>query len=84
MHNYFKTLTFLLVFLCQLGYGQDLGEESYGIASFYSNAFYNKKTANQELLNRKELTAAHRLLPFNTLVEVTNIYNKRSKWLIYM
>ncbi|MFM6948337.1 MAG: septal ring lytic transglycosylase RlpA family protein [Aquirufa sp.] len=78
MHNYFKTLTFLLVFLCQLGYGQDLGEESYGIASFYSNAFYNKKTANQELLNRKELTAAHRLLPFNTLVEVTNIYNKRS------
>ncbi len=67
-----------MVFSSQIGFGQDLGDESYGIASFYSNSFYNKKTANQEFLKKKELTAAHRVLPFNTLVEVTNIYNKRS------
>ena len=72
---------FMLLNLIVLSYivsGQDLGDESYGIASFYSNTFYKKKTANQEVLKRTELTAAHRVLPFNTLVEVTNIYNKRS------
>ena len=57
---------------------QELGEESYGIASFYSNSFYAKKTANQELLKRNTYTAAHRIYPFNTLLEVTNIYNKKS------
>lgn len=60
------------------GYAQELGDESYGIASFYSKSFYNKRTANQELLRKTEFTAAHRIFPFNTLVEVTNIYNKRS------
>ena len=59
-------------------YAQELGEESYGIASFYSNSFYAKKTANQELLKRNTYTAAHRIYPFNTLLEVTNIYNKKS------
>lgn len=57
---------------------QELGEESYGIASFYSNSFYAKKTANQELLKRNTFTAAHRIYPFNTLLEVTNIYNKKT------
>ncbi|MFD3393865.1 septal ring lytic transglycosylase RlpA family protein [Aquirufa sp. OSTEICH-129V] len=59
-------------------HAQELGEESYGIASFYSNSFYAKKTANQELLKRNTYTAAHRIYPFNTLLEVTNIYNKKS------
>lgn len=60
------------------GYSQNLGEEFYGIASFYSNSFYNQKTANQEILHKKELTAAHMDFPFNCLVEVTNLSNKRS------
>lgn len=59
-------------------HAQELGEESYGIASFYSNSFYGKKTANQELLKRNTYTAAHRIYPYNTLLEVTNIYNKKS------
>ncbi|RXK52159.1 septal ring lytic transglycosylase RlpA family protein [Aquirufa rosea] len=57
---------------------QNLGDESYGIASYYSRSFYNKKTANSEVLKRKEFTAAHRVYPFNTLVEVTNLQNKKS------
>ncbi len=72
----------IILLICFLspffGFGQELGDESYGIASFYSNSFYNKRTANQELLRKTEYTAAHRLFPFNTLVEVTNIYNKKS------
>ncbi len=57
---------------------QELGDESYGIASFYSKSFYNQQTANQEILRKTEFTAAHRIYPFNTLVEVTNLYNKHS------
>jgi rare lipoprotein A len=78
MINKLKAITLVLIFISQIGYGQDLGDESYGIASYYSDWFYNKITANQEVLKRNELTAAHRVLPFNTLVEVTNIYDKRS------
>lgn len=62
----------------QFLFSQELGEESYGIASFYSNTFYKHKTANQELLKKTSLTAAHRIYPFNTLVEVTNLSNRKS------
>ncbi|RVU26797.1 septal ring lytic transglycosylase RlpA family protein [Sandaracinomonas limnophila] len=57
---------------------QKLGDEDIGIASFYSKSFYHKKTANNESLKKKELTAAHKYLPFNCLIEVTNLKNKRS------
>ncbi|MHA8086362.1 septal ring lytic transglycosylase RlpA family protein [Aquirufa sp. Wall-65K1] len=69
------TLIYHFIFQVQ---AQNLGDESYGIASYYSKSFYNKKTANQELLNKKDFTAAHRIYPFNTLVEVTNLQNKKS------
>lgn len=77
MFNYRWIFCLLIIPLPALQ-AQELGEESYGIASFYSNSFYAKKTANQELLKRNTYTAAHRIYPFNTLLEVTNIYNKKS------
>ena len=45
-----------------------------GIASVYSN----EPTANGEYAHASRLTAAHRTLPFGTMVEVTNIENGRS------
>ena len=57
---------------------QDLGDERYGIASFYSGKFYGRKTANNEKLNKTKLTAANKTYPFNTLVEVTNLTNRKS------
>jgi rare lipoprotein A len=59
-------------------FSQDLGDERYGIASFYSGKFYGRKTANSEKLTKSKLTAAHKTYPFNTLVEVTNLANKKS------
>ena len=77
--RYLGFLSLLItVLIPQKGNSQELGDESYGIASFYSNYFYNRKTANQEILRKSEFTAAHRIYPFNTLVEVTNLANKRS------
>jgi rare lipoprotein A len=77
--RYFLSLFLLISALNpHKGISQELGDESYGIASFYANFFYNRQTANQEILKKSELTAAHRLYPFNTLVEVTNLTNKRT------
>ncbi len=49
----------------------------YGIASFYSNKFNGRKTANGEIFSQKKLTAAHNSLPLGTYVRVTNLRNKK-------
>ncbi len=49
-----------------------------GIASYYGPGFHGKTTANGERFNMHELTAAHKTLPFNTRVRVTNLNNKKS------
>lgn len=41
-----------------------------GTASYYSDFFEGRKTANGERFRQAGLTAAHRTLPFGTLVEV--------------
>ncbi|MGB9771311.1 MAG: septal ring lytic transglycosylase RlpA family protein [Candidatus Kapaibacteriota bacterium] len=48
-----------------------------GFASFYSNDFVGLKTASGEVFNPEDLTAAHRSIPFGTLVKVTNLKNGR-------
>ena len=50
----------------------------YGLASFYSNKFNGRKTANGEIFNNQKLTAAHNTLPLGTYVRVTNLRNKRT------
>ncbi len=46
-----------------------------GIASWYGDEFQGKRTANGEIYDMYKLTAAHKTLPFNTLVEVKNLDN---------
>jgi rare lipoprotein A len=71
-------LLLICSFLSLNAFSQDLGYEKVGIASFYANSFYGKKTASGERLKKTALTAAHKKFPFNTLVEVTNLSNRRS------
>lgn len=49
-----------------------------GIASWYGKDFHGKKTANGERYDMYGMTAAHKLLPFNTEVKVTNKRNGKS------
>lgn len=49
-----------------------------GVASWYGPDFHGKPTANGETYNQNEMTAAHRTLPFNTVVRVTNLDNGKS------
>lgn len=48
-----------------------------GMASWYGPGFHGRKTANGERFNTNDLTAAHKSLPFNTLLRVTNLENGR-------
>ncbi|NHE58542.1 septal ring lytic transglycosylase RlpA family protein [Cyclobacterium plantarum] len=46
-----------------------------GIASYYGTRFHNRMTANGEIYDMWEFTAAHKHLPFGTLLKVTNKKN---------
>jgi rare lipoprotein A len=46
-----------------------------GIASYYADEFNGRKTSNGEVFDMDSLTAAHRSLPFNSKVKVTNLNN---------
>ncbi len=49
-----------------------------GKASYYGKAHHGNRTASGERFNQNALTAAHRTLPFGTMVRVTNLNNDRS------
>jgi len=49
-----------------------------GLASWYGPGFAGRRTANGEVFDPSVLTAAHKQLPFNTLVRVHNLDNGRS------
>ncbi|MEO6847378.1 MAG: septal ring lytic transglycosylase RlpA family protein [Chthoniobacterales bacterium] len=49
-----------------------------GIASWYGGRDVGRKTANGETYRPTDVTAAHKRLPFNTLVRVTNLANNVS------
>ncbi len=48
-----------------------------GLASWYGHPYHGRPTANGEIYDMEKMTAAHRTLPFNTWVKVTNMENKR-------
>lgn len=49
-----------------------------GLASWYAPGFSDRHTADGERFHRDGFTAAHRTLPLNTRVRVTNLGNGRS------
>ncbi|HEX6981866.1 MAG TPA: septal ring lytic transglycosylase RlpA family protein [Balneolaceae bacterium] len=49
-----------------------------GVASWYGSDFHGNLTANGEIYNMYELTAAHRTLPFGTILKVKNMDNGKS------
>ena len=56
----------------------DAEREETGYASWYGGKFQGRLTANGERFDTNQLTAAHRTLPFNSIVRVTNVANARS------
>jgi len=50
---------------------------STGVASYYGKQFHGRKTASGEIYDMYAMTAAHRTLPFGTILEVENTKNGR-------
>ena len=67
----------VLAFGCARNVRPDRGGEEEGQASWYGPGLYGHKTASGEVLRPGALTAAHRTLPFNTCLRVTNLENGR-------
>nr|WP_314087685.1 septal ring lytic transglycosylase RlpA family protein [uncultured Campylobacter sp.] len=55
-----------------------VGDRASGIASWYGPDFHGKKTSNGETYDMHAMTAAHKTLPMNTMVRVTNIKNGKN------
>jgi rare lipoprotein A len=49
-----------------------------GVASWYGVPFDGRPTASGEIFDKEKLTAAHRTLPFGTMVRVLNLHNQKT------
>jgi rare lipoprotein A len=54
------------------------GYSEEGNASWYGNPFHGRRSSNGEVYDMNKFTAAHRTLPFDTVVRVTNLNNGKS------
>ncbi len=71
-----KVLYTLALSLCAVVISQ--AQIQTGKASFYADSFEGSPTASGEKYRANKFTAAHKTLPFGTVVKVTNIANKES------
>ena len=56
----------------------DYNYDEIGIASWYGPNFHGKNTANGEIFNQNEISAAHKTLPIPSIVNVTNLENNKN------
>ena len=52
--------------------------QEFGLASYYSDKFQGKPTASGTPYDKNKYTAAHKTLPFGTIIKVTRLDNKKS------
>ena len=72
-----KKILVVFLLITQILLGQ-IGYTQTGLASYYANKFHGRRTASGEIYDKNKLTAAHRELPFGTIVKVTNLRNNKS------
>ncbi len=67
-------------YLAEILYRMIRSNEGYlfGKATFYGAAVQGNNTASGEIFDMYQMTAAHKTLPFGTIVEVTNLANGKS------
>jgi rare lipoprotein A len=76
--NTFTILVILLFVFSIFSLNKSFAQTNKGIASYYANKFVGRKTTSGVKYCHDSLTAAHKTLPFGTLVKVTNVKNGKS------
>lgn len=70
--------TFSVVSALAIGMTIQAAAQTTGHASYYGKELAGRKTASGERFDPKGLTAAHRSLPFGTMLRLTNLLNGRT------
>lgn len=79
MRNYLTSGLLLLALLLGSTLSASVVQDNeVGIASYYSDAFQGRRTASGESYDMNKMTAAHKSLPFGTIIRVTRLDNKKS------
>lgn len=76
--RYFLIAAFASLMISRLEAADSSTGSTVGIASWYADRFHQKRTASGEPYLKDALTAAHRSLPFGTMVHVENLQNGKS------
>ena len=63
---------------CKKKAGEPSGSTQVGIASWYGHPFDGRPTASGEIYDMEKMTAAHRTLPLQTVVQIENLSNGRT------
>lgn len=73
-----------MIFFLQAGAHSNLEDKNpniktkAGLATYYANKFEGRKTSSGKKYRAHKLTAAHRTLPFGTIVTVKNLSNGKT------
>ena len=79
MRNNHKTFVLVLIFIFWTPVFSFAEVYKSGVtASYYAEDFHGKKTSNGERFNMNDFTCAHKSLPFNTILKVTNLANGKT------
>lgn len=73
-----KRVFFFLFFSWRIVLFAQTNSSQEGLASYYADKFQGRKTASGERYHKNKFTAAHKSLPFDTKVKVTNLSNDSS------
>jgi rare lipoprotein A len=67
----------LIILISVIEYGRSYSQtfKQTGVASYYADKFVGRTTANGEKYKHNKLTAAHKTLPFGTILKVKNLEN---------
>jgi rare lipoprotein A len=73
-----KTIAYAIFLILSVAATTFADPELQGLASWYGGKFHGRLTSSGEVFDTNELTAAHRTLPFGTIVRVTNLDNGKA------
>ena len=73
--RYYLLLLLILIIGLSPTHAEAQGFKQTGIASFYADKFVGRTTANGEKYKHSKMTAAHKTLPFGTMLKVVNLEN---------
>lgn len=76
MYKMVLKIIFFLIIINQLQSQSNFNEKGY--ATYYSDIFHGRKTASGQVYNKNEMVCAHKKLPFNSYLKVTNLANQKS------